>query len=136
MKPERIVPAVPGPGQESVWDYPRPPRIEPSTEHVVVLLGGIAAVLLAFGKFDYLGWVTRGHHVHPQVIPGHASRGQRALVKFFAVVALLFLMQTLVGGGVAHYRADPSSFYGFQLERIFPCERLPRSALFWLLSAV
>jgi len=40
MKPERIVPVVPGPGQESVWDYPRPPRIEPSTEHVVVLLGG------------------------------------------------------------------------------------------------
>ncbi len=31
---------------------------------LVVLLGGIGAVLLAFGKFDYLGWVTRGHHVH------------------------------------------------------------------------
>lgn len=24
----------PGPGQESVWDYPRPPRVEPSTRHV------------------------------------------------------------------------------------------------------
>lgn len=29
----------PGPGQESVWDYPRPPRVEPSTAHVVVVLG-------------------------------------------------------------------------------------------------
>ena len=29
-----------GPGQESVWDYPRPPRVEPTTEHVVVELGG------------------------------------------------------------------------------------------------
>ncbi len=28
-----------GPGQESVWDYPRPPRIEASTEVVEVLLG-------------------------------------------------------------------------------------------------
>ena len=37
-------------------------------------------------------------------------------MKFFVVVALLFLMQTLVGGAVAHYRADPGSFYGFQLE--------------------
>lgn len=31
----------PGPGQESVWDYPRPPRVEPSAEHVVVRLGGV-----------------------------------------------------------------------------------------------
>jgi uncharacterized protein (DUF427 family) len=30
----------PGPGQESVWDYPRPPRIERSDAHVVVQLGG------------------------------------------------------------------------------------------------
>ncbi|PUA80322.1 DUF427 domain-containing protein [Nocardioides currus] len=36
----RIVPEVPGPGQESVWDYPRPPRVEPSSETVEVRLGG------------------------------------------------------------------------------------------------
>ncbi|AMM20659.1 hypothetical protein AX769_11540 [Frondihabitans sp. PAMC 28766] len=30
----------PGPGQESVWDYPRPPRVEETGEHVVVTLGG------------------------------------------------------------------------------------------------
>jgi uncharacterized protein (DUF427 family) len=30
----------PGPGQESVWDYPRPPRIEQSSSHVRVQLGG------------------------------------------------------------------------------------------------
>ena len=39
--PPGVVPAVPGPGQESVWDYPRPPRLERSTEHVVVELGGV-----------------------------------------------------------------------------------------------
>lgn len=37
MRPERIEPQ---PGQESVWDYPRPPRIDPSTEHVVVAFNG------------------------------------------------------------------------------------------------
>ena len=31
--PQRI---EPGPGQESVWDYPRPPVMDPSDEHVVV----------------------------------------------------------------------------------------------------
>lgn len=30
----------PGPGQESVWDYPRPPRVEPVSETVTVTLGG------------------------------------------------------------------------------------------------
>lgn len=29
-----------GPGDESVWDYPRPPRIEPSTKHVQVFFAG------------------------------------------------------------------------------------------------
>src|SRR6476659_2050820 len=36
---ERVRPPgilVPGPGQESVWDYPRPPRIEPVTARVRV----------------------------------------------------------------------------------------------------
>ncbi|MDQ3328474.1 MAG: DUF427 domain-containing protein [Chloroflexota bacterium] len=30
----------PGPGQESVWDYPRPPRVERTARRVRVLLGG------------------------------------------------------------------------------------------------
>lgn len=30
-----------GPGQESVWDYPRPPRLEQSGRHVVVRLGDV-----------------------------------------------------------------------------------------------
>lgn len=31
----------PGPGQESAWDYPRPPRVEPTARHVVVKFGGV-----------------------------------------------------------------------------------------------
>jgi uncharacterized protein (DUF427 family) len=38
MKPVSVVPA---PGQESVWDYPRPPRLERSEKHVEVWLGGV-----------------------------------------------------------------------------------------------
>jgi len=30
----------PGPGQESVWDYPRPPRVEPSARRVRVIVAG------------------------------------------------------------------------------------------------
>ena len=35
-----VTPDPVGPGQESVWDYPRPPRIEPSTEEIEIRLGG------------------------------------------------------------------------------------------------
>ena len=31
----------PGPGQESVWDYPRPPRMEDVEEKVKVVFGGV-----------------------------------------------------------------------------------------------
>ena len=31
----------PGPGQESVWDYPRPPRLEDSIKHIQVLCNGV-----------------------------------------------------------------------------------------------
>lgn len=37
MKPVRI---DPGPGQESVWDYPRPPRLEATNKHIQVFFQG------------------------------------------------------------------------------------------------
>ena len=36
----RPKPITPKAGQESVWDYPRPPHVEPRSERVVVRLGG------------------------------------------------------------------------------------------------
>ena len=35
--PERITPQ---PGQESVWDYPRPPRLEPTTKPIQIVFNG------------------------------------------------------------------------------------------------
>ena len=39
QRPERIV--TPGPGQESVWDYPRPPIVEPVTSRLQVWFAGM-----------------------------------------------------------------------------------------------
>jgi len=36
----RPTPDAVGPGQESVWDYPRPPRLEPTSRRLRVVLGG------------------------------------------------------------------------------------------------
>jgi uncharacterized protein (DUF427 family) len=37
MRPKRI---EPGPGQESIWDYPRPPRVEDVSKHILVIFNG------------------------------------------------------------------------------------------------
>jgi uncharacterized protein (DUF427 family) len=39
--PAGVEPVIPGPGQESVWDYPRPPRVEPIPERIRVVVGGV-----------------------------------------------------------------------------------------------
>jgi uncharacterized protein (DUF427 family) len=38
-KPKRII--APGPGQESVWDYPRPPRVEDVPQRIQVVFNGV-----------------------------------------------------------------------------------------------
>lgn len=42
--PPGVTPIPPGPGQESVWDYPRPPRVDDVIERVVVEHGGVVVV--------------------------------------------------------------------------------------------
>lgn len=37
-RPGRI---EPGPGQESVWDYPRPPHVEAVSQHIQVVFNGV-----------------------------------------------------------------------------------------------
>ena len=52
---------------------------------------------------------------------------------------LLFLIQTAMGGVLAHYRVEPNGFYGFDLARILPYN-LARTwhlqlAIFWIATA-
>jgi nitric oxide reductase subunit B len=106
---------------------------------LITLLAGTGVVLLAFGRFDLLGWKSRDSHVHPQLLPGRVTSSQRATLKFFVVVALLFLAQALIGGGLAHYRTEPGSFYGFDLAAYLPSNLLRtwhlQSAIFWIVTA-
>jgi uncharacterized protein (DUF427 family) len=37
----RPQPINPEPGQESVWDYPRPPRLEPASNRIQIILDGV-----------------------------------------------------------------------------------------------
>ncbi len=105
---------------------------------VIFLLAGTAIVLLAFGKFAYLGW-HRSELPSPRAAILLTTEAQRGTLKFMAVAALLFFGQTLVGGATAHYRADPGSFYGIDLAAYLPSNLLRtwhlQLAIFWIATS-
>ncbi len=106
---------------------------------LVALLAGTAAVLFAFGRFDYLGW--HGDKAAPVsfVMPQGVSPSQRSTLKYFVIVLLLLMAQVLVGGAVSHFRADPKSFYGIDLASLLPSNLLRtwhlQTAIFWIATA-
>jgi nitric oxide reductase subunit B len=106
---------------------------------LIALLGGTAVVLLAFGKFDYLGWKSSREPLAPRLVPGNPTPAQRAVVKYFLIVMLLFMAQTLVGGVTAHYRAEPGDFYGLDLSGFLPSNIVRtwhlQLAIFWIATA-
>lgn len=133
----------------SNWPYeplagngPTPQALLWSAVSLVFLLGGLGLILFLFGRFDFLGW--RGdrspEHAHASVPkPLVLTPSQRATALYFLVVGLLFLLQVLLGGALAHYRVEPEGFYGFNLADLLPYN-LVRSwhlqlAIFWIATA-
>ena len=106
---------------------------------VAMLLAGLAIVLVAFGKFDYLGWKGGPEGGFPHLLAGEPTAGQKATIKYFVIVALLFLAQVLIGGALAHYRAEPGDFYGIDLAQFLPSNILRtwhlQLAIFWIATA-
>ncbi len=110
---------------------------------LTALLVGAGILFAVYGRWSQrIGW----HAVEtPSLVfkqPGEVqiTPAQRATAWFFFVVALLFVVQTLLGGAVEHYRADLSSFFGFDLAQILPYN-LARTwhlqlSLFWVVAGL
>jgi nitric oxide reductase subunit B len=90
---------------------------------LIVLLAGIGVLFAAFGRWgERMGWRGRQADTISFRPPGDVAvtPTQRACAYFFLVVGLLFVIQTLVGAASEHYRADLTSFFGFDLARWQP----------------
>ncbi len=88
---------------------------------IIALLGGTGLVLFFFGRYDWLGWSDERRLIRFRPVDQVAlAPAQRAVVWFLVVCSVLFLLQTLLGGLVAHYRAEPSNFFGIDVSRILP----------------
>ena len=89
---------------------------------LITLLGGIGLMLAIFGRWNFLGWHGREKLRITFRSPDEVmlTPAQRSCAWFFFVMALLFLMQTLLGGASEHYRAELGNFFGLDLARVLP----------------
>ncbi len=132
------------------WPYDPDAGNRPSAEayvwsglSLVALLVGLGLVLLIFGKYHFLGWEGGETDLASSAYTGGTWKltpSQWATGKYFAVVALLFLLQAVLGGALAHYRVEPFSFYGFDaIVRLAPYNLLRtyhlQLAIFWIATA-
>jgi nitric oxide reductase subunit B len=108
---------------------------------LIALLGGIGLLLAAFGRWNFLGWHGREEQRISFRPPDEVTLtpAQRSCGWFFLVMALLFLLQTLLGGATQHYRAEIANFFGFDLARILPFN-IARTwhlqlAIFWVATS-
>ena len=130
------------PYEPMVGNWPSTATYVWSAMSLITLLGGLGLILFIFGKFDYLGWKGEGgtgHITHSAPTALTLTPSQWATGWFFAVVALLFLAQSFLGGALAHYRVEPGGFYGFDIARFLPYT-LARTwhlqlAIFWIATA-
>lgn len=89
---------------------------------LIALLGGIGLLLAAFGRWNFLGWHGREDLSVSFRPPDEVTLtpAQRSCGWFFLVMALLFVLQALLGGATQHYRAEIGNFFGFDLARVLP----------------
>ena len=97
----RPVPLAPGPGQESVWAYPRPPRLERTPKQVQIWLGGEQIADTDWSASDAFRVLETSHppgyYLPPDAFaPGVLSRASGSSVCEFKGAATYW---TLTGGG-------------------------------------
>ncbi|GJM20608.1 MAG: nitric-oxide reductase large subunit [Planctomycetota bacterium] len=108
---------------------------------VAVLLALLPLVILAYFKGRY--WMedayAEGQFPKQELswLPVYPS--QRKTLKYFVIAGALFLVQTLLGGYMAHYYVDGSGFYGFDLSALLPFVVAKtwhlQLAIFWIATA-
>lgn len=107
---------------------------------LVFLIGITGLVLFTVSKFG-LGWgggVKNRHVCETHLTLPPLTESQRSMGKYFIIVALLFLFQSLIGGALAHYRVE-STFYGLPILDYLPYNLLRtwhlQLAIFWVATA-
>jgi nitric oxide reductase subunit B len=125
------------------WPADRSVGNVPSSSVYLWTLGGIFALFVVLGLFiffvhHYGIWygATKGIPLSEKMIDMPLTPSQFRAAKYFLVVILLFLTQTLFGGLLAHYTINPASFYFPIVAKIIPYSWAKswhlQLAIFWI----
>ncbi|XXQ68901.1 nitric-oxide reductase large subunit [Neisseriaceae bacterium B1] len=125
-------------------NWPHEPLIKnvPSTENVVWSLASIVFLLAGVG---FLVWgysflhktdaVPEVPHEDP-LTKFELTPSQKALWKYAALTVILFVVQILLGGLVAHYTVEGQTFFGIEISKLLPYSLARtwhlQSAIFWI----
>jgi len=107
------------PSEPLVGNVPTSSAIVWTGVSVIMLLAGLGAMV-----WFYAGW--HRHTTSPDtpdedpLIGETLAPSQKATVKYFLVVSLLFLLQIVMGIITAHYGVEGSGFYGIPLQDYLP----------------
>ena len=107
------------PHEELVGNRPTGAAVVWTVISFVLLLAGVGAMVWYFGSQDR----TPSTELLPERDPLLGFRptpSQRATIKYFFVVAALWVVQVGLGALTAHYGVEGSGFYGIPLDRILP----------------
>jgi nitric oxide reductase subunit B len=121
-------------------NYPSADAYLWSAMSLIFLIGATGLILFIVSKFG-LGWGGSAKHRHvceTSLTLPPLTASQRSMGKYFVAAALLFLVQSLAGGALAHYRVE-STFYGLPIMDYLPYNLLRtwhlQLAIFWVATA-
>ena len=129
------------PPEALVGNTPTANTVVWSVLSLITLLGGIGVLLAVYGRWNFLGWHGRERTTLSFRPPGEVplTPSQRACAWFLLVMAVLFLVQALMGAASEHYRADITSFFGIDLAQVFPYNLVRtwhvQLAIFWVATS-
>ena len=111
------------PPEPMVENHPTAEVLVWSAMSLVALLGGLGLLFALYGRWSKtIGWHGSESPTLAFLQPGQVgiTKAQKATAWFFLVVAVLFLIQLMVGGAIQHYRSDLTSFFGIDLAQVLP----------------
>jgi nitric oxide reductase subunit B len=105
----------------------------------VLLLAGIGAMVWYFGSLPKGNDEEADVPMRDPLLGYRATPSQKATLKYFFVVAALFLAQIGLGAVTAHYGVEGSGFYGIPLDQVLPYAVVrtwhTQLGIFWIATA-
>ncbi|HEY1731040.1 MAG TPA: nitric-oxide reductase large subunit, partial [Terriglobales bacterium] len=107
------------PHEELIGNRPTGTAIVWSVISFVLLLAGVGGMVWYFGSQERHPAYEEMSRTDP-LLGLHPTPSQRATVKYFFVVAALWIVQVALGAIVAHYGVEGNGFYGIPLAKWLP----------------